>query len=517
MHLLVHLERAARRFPERIAFIAGPTRLRYREALDQVERMAKGLLRFGVTPGASVAVYSENSIEAFLAVLAVLRAGGRWVPLNLRNTVAENARLLETADARVLIYSESCASAAHEIARLEPLDLRSVCLAQGVAEVSLPTLEHAASDLALPPLDGRPELELVVFPTGGTTGPSKAAVWTNRVMLTLAITSAASLPHADPVVHLCAAPMTHAAGVMVLAMMQRAPTTVILEKPDPGAILAAIATHRVTHFYVPPTVLYRILAHPTLEDADTDSLRCLMISAAPVAPEKLREAIARLGPVVGQAYGQAECPMLITFLSPHELIDDSGELRDDLLASCGSPTPLTEVAVVSEDGAVLPPGQLGEIVVRGDLVMAGYYRNVEATAEATLSGWHRTGDVGRMDEAGYVYIIDRKRDMIITGGFNVYSADVERAILAHEAVQDCAVVGVPDPTWGEAIKAVVELKPGCEATADEIIAVCKRALGGVKTPKTVEFWPELPRSAVGKILRRSVRERYWAGQARAVS
>jgi acyl-CoA synthetase (AMP-forming)/AMP-acid ligase II len=516
VHLLEHFDRAARRHPMRAAFSMGTESVTYEAAHARMERLARALTTVGVGPGVSVGVLSENGIDAFLTVLAVLRAGGRWAPLNLRNTPAENGSFLRTGDARVLICSPDTVE--HGLEAAAGCDgLRVLALGRHPAVESLGDVADAADGALLPPLDHAPGVELVVFPTGGTTGPSKAAVWTNRVLMTLVATTASVMPHADPMVHLCAAPMTHAAGVLVLAMLSRAPTTVILDKADPGAILKAIAAHRVTHFYLPPTVLYRLLSHPDLASTDTRSLRCLMISAAPVAPEKLRQAIQCFGPVIAQAYGQAECPLMITFLAPDDLVDSSGTVREERLGSCGTPTLLTQVAVVADDGSPLPPGSLGEIVVRGDLVMAGYYRNAVATAEVSVDGWHRTGDIGRQDAAGFVYIVDRKRDLIITGGFNVYSADVERAILAHDAVQDCAVVGVPDATWGEAIKAVVELKPGRVATADEIVAICRSRLGGIKTPKSVEFWPELPRSAVGKILRRAVRERYWHDQGRRVS
>jgi acyl-CoA synthetase (AMP-forming)/AMP-acid ligase II len=208
--------------------------------------------------------------------------------------------------------------------------------------------------------------------------------------------------------------------------------------------------------------------------------------------------------------------MLCTYLSPqdHMVIGDSR--REGRLASCGRPTLSTRVGIMDDNGKLLAPGQVGEIVVRGSLVMAGYYKNPEATKEASTFGWHHTGDIGKIDDEGFVFIVDRKRDMIITGGFNVYPSEVEQVIWAHPAVQDCAVVGIPDEKWGEAVTAVIELKSGATLSADEVIAFCKERLGSVKAPKRVEFWPSLPRTPVGKVRKKDVRDRFWEGQLRRI-
>jgi acyl-CoA synthetase (AMP-forming)/AMP-acid ligase II len=228
----------------------------------------------------------------------------------------------------------------------------------------------------------------------------------------------------------------------------------------------------------------------------------------------LKAAIEVFGPVMMQTYAQTEAPMFCTALMPEEHVVETG--REKLLASCGRPMLLTQVAIMSEDGALLPPGEPGEIVLRGDLVMLGYYKDPEKTAEVSKFGWHHTGDIGVRDENGYFYVVDRKKDMIITGGFNVYPAEIEQAIWAHPAVQECAVVGVPDEKWGEAVKAVIELKPGSALAEEELIAFCKERLGSVKTPKSVDIWPSLPRTAVGKINKKEVRATFWAGHDRAI-
>ncbi len=207
--------------------------------------------------------------------------------------------------------------------------------------------------------------------------------------------------------------------------------------------------------------------------------------------------------------------MVCTYLSPQDHVEALAQYPQRLL-SCGRATPLTRVAIMDDDGRLLPQGERGEIVVQGSLVMVGYHEQPAATAEASAHGWHHTGDIGQIDDQGYVYIVDRKRDMIISGGFNIYPSEIEQVLWAHPSVLDGAVIGVPDDKWGEAVKAVVQLKPGADVEAEALLAYLRERLGGTKAPKTVEIWPDLPRSAVGKVLKKTIRERYWAGRARRI-
>jgi acyl-CoA synthetase (AMP-forming)/AMP-acid ligase II len=226
---------------------------------------------------------------------------------------------------------------------------------------------------------------------------------------------------------------------------------------------------------------------------------------------RLEQAIGAFGPVLGQLFGQTEAPMFISALPPRDHLHADGTLATERFTSAGRPTPLTTVAIMDEAGRLLPPGERGEIVARGPLVMAGYYKNPAATADASRHGWHHTGDVGYLDSGGYLYIVDRLKDMIITGGFNVYSTEVEQAVLAHPAVLDCAVVGLPDDKWGERVTAIIQPLDGHDVTAEEIRAWVKDRLGSVKAPKQVEIWADLPRSRVGKILKADVKSRLLDG------
>jgi fatty-acyl-CoA synthase len=248
-----------------------------------------------------------------------------------------------------------------------------------------------------------------------------------------------------------------------------------------------------------------VLGHPALDTTDLTSLQCFWYGAAPMSAARLEEALTRIGPVMAQLFGQTEAPMMVSTLSPADHFRPDGSVAVERLSSAGRPAPLVTVAIMDGDGALLPTGARGEIVVRSSLVTPGYYKNPDATREASAHGWHHTGDIGFLDDDGYLFIVDRAKDMIITGGFNVYSAEVEQALMKHPAVQDCAVVGLPDEKWGERVEAVVMLLPGREVSPEALVAFTKEHIGSVKAPKRVHVWADLPRSKVGKVLKTDVR------------
>jgi fatty-acyl-CoA synthase len=248
-----------------------------------------------------------------------------------------------------------------------------------------------------------------------------------------------------------------------------------------------------------------LLGHEDLGRTDLTSLQCLWYGAAPMSAARLEEAIDRIGPVMGQIFGQTEAPMMISMMPPAEHFRADGSIARERLSSAGRPAPLVTVAIMDDAGRLLPAGNRGEIVVRSSLVMAGYYKNPAATQEASKYGWHHTGDIGYLDDDNFLYIVDRAKDMIITGGFNVYSAEVEQALMEHPAVRDCAVVGLPDEKWGERVTAVLQLQPGRDAAPGELKEFVKGRLGSVKTPKQIEIWPDLPRSKLGKVLKTEIK------------
>ena len=360
--------------------------------------------------------------------------------------------------------------------------------------------------------------DVVSIPTtSGTTGLPKGVMLTNENWEAMTAAYQIVMRHEAPPVHIVAAPLTHAAGYLSSTMLSVGGTNVILPRPDAGLILEAIDRHKGTALFLPPTVIYTMLAHPRLKEYDYSSLRFFLYGGAPMSVQKLREAMEVFGPVMAQTYGQTEAPMTATLLTPRDHVEALG--NPDLnkrLWSAGREGPLVRTEIMDDDGNLLAVGERGEVVCRGTVVMKGYYNNPQATAEVSTNGWHRTGDIGLKDAEGFVYIVDRKKDMIISGGFNVYPTEVEQVLWTHPAIQDCAVIGAPDDKWGEAVTAVVELKPGAKVDAEELVALCKERVGSVKAPKRVEFWDALPRSAVGKVLKREIRRKFWEGRDRAI-
>ena len=520
MRVIDFFDKAVLAAPNRPAFVAGDLRFGYREMQEFSARIARGMRARGLSEAGRVAVYSPNDVHAFACVLAAFRANATWVPINARNALDANIDFMNLTECEWLFYHSSFAGNVAAVRQQVPSLRHLVCIDARDGDVaSLADFVATAPDDDIPDIPYDSNRMTTILGTGGTTGRSKGIMWDNLTWSTLIAESTITLPPSgNPPVHLCVAPMTHAAGILTFMLTPQSPTNVILDSTDPLSIMQAIEHHRVTHLFLPPTVLYAMLAHPRVREFDYRSLTHFLIAASPVAPDKLAEAVEVFGPCMCQCYGQVEAPMLITYLSPQEL---AAAARDPALAhrlkSCGKSCTLTRMAIMDEDGTLLPRGERGEVVVRGDLVAPCYYRNPEGTAEAHAGGWHHTGDVAWWDEEGYVYIVDRKKDMIITGGFNVFSAEVEAAINGHSAVENCAVIGVPDPKWGERVTAIVLLRPGREVGEDELMEFAKARLGSVKAPKTIEFWPELPRSPVGKVLKTEIRKKFWANTERAVN
>ncbi len=520
MRVIDYFDKAVLKTPDRLAFVAGTRQYTYREMQAYSTRIACGIEARGLSKAGRVAVYSPNDVEAFACVLASFRANATWVPINARNALETNIDFMNLTECEWLFYHSEFASHVTEIRAKVPTLKQLVCIDRADGEIaSLAAFVAATTQTTIADIPYDTHRMTTILGTGGTTGRSKGIMWDNLTWSTLIAETGITIPAGKtPPVHLCVAPMTHAAGILTFMLTPQGPTNVILDKTDPLEIMSAIQRHRVTHLFLPPTVLYAMLAHPRAREFDYSSLTHFLIAASPVAADKLAEAVDVFGPCMCQCYGQVEAPMLITYLPPEEL---AAAARDPALRhrlkSCGKPCALTVMGIMDEEGNLVPQGERGEVVARGDLVAPCYYNNPQGTAEAHYGGWHHTGDVAYCDEQGYVYIVDRKKDMIITGGFNVFSAEVEAAINGHPAVENCAVIGVPDPKWGEMVVAIVLLRPDKQVTDAVLMDFTKQRLGSVKAPKRIEFWPDLPRSPVGKILKTEIRKKFWVNTERAVN
>ena len=518
MAVIDFLDRGCSVNPDGDYLIFDTRRITYREAQGFTYRVANGLLALGCRKEAKAAVWAANDPVGWLCTLSIWRAGLAWLPVNPRNSTDDNGYVLDAFDCEVLFFQSAMAE---QVAALRPrlAKVRHFICIDGEAPGALSLTAWAQGQPETPPAVACAMDDVcAVMATGGTTGQPKGVMITHRSLQTMVANwlSVLVYPADRAPVNLAAAPLTHTAGVVTLMTTLRGGKVVILPRPVPAMLLDAIEQHGVTELFLPPTVIYVLLDLPGIRERDFSSLRYLIYGAAPMSPEKLRRALRTFGPVMIQGFGQTEASASISCLQPQEHFVDGEIAPDARLSSCGRPFPFTRVTIRDDAGRELASGEVGEICVAGDNVMKGYYRAPEKTAEAIVAGWLRTGDVGYLDREGFPHITDRKKDMIISGGFNVYSAEVEGVINSLPAVQDCAVVGVPDEKWGEAVKAVVEVNPGMHVAEAEIIELCKARLGSVKAPKSVDFIEKLPRSAAGKVQKREVRQKYWKDKARQV-
>lgn len=519
MMLVDYIDRGARTAPHAPCMVspAGEVLMTHQQFNAVTHRVAAALVADGLQLGDRVAIYSPNDAHAFACVVGVLRAGGIWTAVNAANQVPELIDFLNVTECSRLIYHGG-------------LTARAAILIDEV-----PTITHAVS--IGPGRDVDPELSAFMAPqgatadeipfdteqvvmmgaTGGTTGRSKAVPISNRQFHLMCTAFNVHLAEPEPPRYICATPMTHAAGCSAFPVLAEGGCIIIHEGVVPKDIFASIEQNRATRIFLPPTALYSLLAQPDVRDHDFSSLQQFLVSASPIAPERLAEAVDVFGPVMAQAFGQAEAPFICAILDRSQIaeaVSDTAKRRR--LGSCGQPSVVARIEIMADDGTILGPDQRGEIVVRSDLVFSGYWNNPEATATTVRpGGWHGTGDVGVRDEDGFIYVVDRMKDMIITGGFNVYPAEVEAVIHTFAGVNDCAVIGIPDDKWGEAVTAVIEPKPDASIDEASIIAECKARLGSVKAPKSIVIG-DLPRSPVGKILKRELREGFWVDSARRV-
>ena len=519
MAFVNYLDHGARRAPDATCLQMAGAQLTYREVQQLSYRIGNTLASLGLGRGDHASILATNDMLAFICVFGFSRAGVTWVPANPKLSRDDIQYQFDFFDCKVVIYQQAFAEVIEALRPTLPNVQHFICLdAERPTAPSLATWIGQASEAPLEVLVEPDDLAMLM-PTGGTTGRSKGVALTNRNIHTFVGTClyCFSYTHEECPVVLAAAPLTHASGLLALHALARGGRVVIIAKADPVEMLDMIETQRITEFFLPPTVIYRMLDVPGVAARDMSSVRYFVYAAAPISVDKLKLALKVFGPCMTQVFGQAEAPAVCTFLSPRDHFEPDGSIgSDERLGSCGYPTPLVEIKILDDDNREVVAGQRGEICVKSDLVMKGYYKRPEITATTIIDDWLHTGDIGFKDSAGRIHISDRKKDMIISGGFNIYPQEIEQVVWSHPSVQDCAVVGVPDGDWGEAVKVVVELNAGMQVTATELIALCKQELGSLRTPKSIDFIETLPRSPNGKVLKREIRDRYWVGHARKI-
>lgn len=508
--------RAARRYADRIAVIEGERRLTYRQLDARTNALARALHALGVKRQDRVAVLQANTHQFMEALAGIAGVGAVFVPMLGILTEDDHAYMIEDAEAQVLIApAGTLGGRARALKRRLPALRHVIVVDAGEADHDYEDLLQAHAGEAPTVRGDEGDMAQILY-TSGTTGKPKGVVHTYAGTQAAMIAWVATARREPGDVGLLYTPMSHFAARLMDSGWVTGSTAVLLPAPDPHHTFTAIAAHGVTHLLAIPTLLQAFLDDPEIGQHDLSSLRFICYAAAPASLNLVRQATARFGAILHTGWGGTEAYVLNTLMGPaeHQAAADGHEER---LLSCGRENSLGgRVRILDEQGEDVAVGEVGELCVRAPWMMAGYWKRPELTAETMVDGWLHFGDLARLDEDGYAYLVDRKGDMIITGGMNVYPREVEEALYLHPGIVEAAVVGIPDAKWGEAVKAVVALRPGHALDEAEILAFVKPRLAPYQVPKSVEILAELPKTPVGKISRREVKAPYWAGRKRMI-
>jgi fatty-acyl-CoA synthase len=522
----VRLKRyAAQVFGSKDGVVCGQQRFTYRQFNERCDRLSNALLKLGIQKGDRLAYLSFNCHRLLEAYFGVPQLGAILLPMNIRLSPEELAYILNDAEPRILFFDpefipllEALRPQVKEVEYYVPLrDTKPAWACPKFYDELLAEAEPIEIDYR--DIDENSVAEL--FYTSGTTAHPKGVMLSHRNLYLHAFYTAVGLRGDDRDVHLYTVPLFHvnswgAPHIVTLIGGRH----VMIKKFDPVMVMELIQRERVTQLQVVATMIIGMLNHPDFSKYDLSSVKEIMMGGAPTSTALVREIERRMpGCRAVGGYGLTETsPVLTIAHRKAHRAGDAEELHLRRQATAGYPIAGSEIRVVTPEGCdVKPDGlEVGEVVVRGDVVMEGYWRQPEATRDVIREGWFHTGDLATVDEEGYILIVDRGKDMILSGGENTASAEIERVIYGDPAVMECAVIAVPDDTWGEAPKAIVALKPGQQVTEAEIIALCRQHLAGFKVPKSVEFVENLPKGGTGKILKRVLREKYWSGRARRV-
>ncbi len=509
---------AIRRGGDRVAFISGDEQWTYRQLGAKLSQVIQVLAARGLQRGDAVATLSANRPEAFMMTAAAYLMGLRMTWLNPTSSEDDHAYILDDSGVSTLFvdprtFSERARRLAQRVPGLQRL--LSFGPNDAIGEDPGDDLLAAAAKFSPAPLvpQAEPDDVCVLIYTGGTTGRPKGVAHTHRVHVTMILTEMADWDWPTEIRFLALTPITHASGAMIMPVLLKSGTYVMTQGFTAEKFVHLVERHRISATFLVPTMIYVLLDSPARQGADLSSLKLVIYGASPMSPARLIEGMREFGPVFMQLYAQSEAPNTVAVLHQHE---HDPVNHPERLASCGTPCVGVQLRLLDDDGNEVAEGEVGEICVRGPLVMQGYWNKPEETALAFRHGWLYTGDMARRDADGYLYIVDRSKDMIISGGFNVYPREIEDVLSLHPAVSSAAVVGVPDAKWGEAVRALVVLRAGASVAVEELMALVRDKKGAVYTPKAIDFVETLPVTGLGKLDKKAIRAHFWQGQGRSV-
>ncbi len=500
--------------PDKSAVVYEDTRLTYRQLDERVNRLANALRSSGVGKTDRLAVLSENTHKYLEIYFAASKLGISVTPLNFRLADKEIAHIVNDSESTALFIGDGYEDRA--VALRSSLPGIKLWITMDKRAEAMLCYEDliAGSEADEPGLDPEEDEMAILMYTGGTTGLPKGVMMSHRGLMTAVLGAAVTCGFRRDDTTCFVLPLFHVSFWPAFAVLLVQGTVAVNRKPDLNGMLKLIQDEKCTHINAVPTLYGWMLQMGNVDAYDLSSLRLITYAGSPFPPEVLKQCIRKFGPIFEQAYAMTEC-IGGTFLRKEDHVLE-GE-RSRLLSSAGKAIVNVDVCVKDTEDNPLPAGEIGEIAIRGKCMMMGYWKNPELTARTIRGGWYHTGDMGYIDEEGYLFLVDRKADMIVTGGENVYPKEVEDVLYQHPAVAMAAVVSAPDAKWGERVQAAVVLKPEQRTTEAELIAHCKERLAGYKCPKAVELWDQLPTTPVGKILRKDVKKKYWEGRERSIA
>jgi acyl-CoA synthetase (AMP-forming)/AMP-acid ligase II len=493
----------------------------YNEMGEKANRIANAFQKMGLKKGDKVAFLMANCPEYVFCEIAVAKTGCIRVPLAVLLSSKDHIYMMNQAECTALVYHESLAQRVKDmIPHLEKVK-HFICASEDPSALMEGHLHLQKLIQDHPPEVERVEIDpedlVGIYYTGGTTGKPKGVMLSHRAWVYTILIEMLDLGFGWNEVFLYPTPLTHAGGCLMLPVLLRKGRCVIIDHFDPTLLLETIQKEKVTMTFLVPTMIYVLLDYPDLKKYDTSSLRNVIYGASAIAPDRLKQALNTFGPIFTQLFGQTEAPMMFSALAREEHVVEDPEREREVLSSAGHPTFHAEIKLLDDDGSEVKRGESGEVVVRCANIMTGYFKNPEATAETIKDGWLHTGDIAKQDEEGFLYIVDRKKDMIVSGGFNIFPREIEDVLFEHPSVKGAAVIGIPHEKWGEEVKAVVVLHEGKSVEEGELIKFVKERKGSLMAPKTVEFWDGIPLTNLGKVDKKAMRAKFWEGKDRMVS
>jgi acyl-CoA synthetase (AMP-forming)/AMP-acid ligase II len=514
------LDRIFRRYRNQTAFTVEGRQYKHGQIEASVNKLANGFLSLGLQKGERIVIMTGNCIEYIYTDFAAAKIGLVKAPLDIMVSVRDIDYRIRDSEASTIVLDEFFYNRAGSLLKEYDFVKHVICitedekiLSQGVAGFYRLLDSSPSSN---PNIDVVPDDLIAIMYTGGTTGLAKGVMHTHKSYLSIVYSQLVENDVREDEVVLLSAPLPHATGFNLVPALLKGGRIVVTNGFNPEEFFRLVQEERITWTFMVPTMIYTILDHPKRKDYDLSSLKTILYGAAPISPRRLQEAVREMGPIFMQGYAQMEIATQGTVLSKKEHVDALRCGQSDRLKSCGRPVTVCQMKIADENNREVEAGTVGEVIARGPHMMKGYWRKEEETRRTIVDGWVHTGDLGFMDSEEYVYLVDRKNDVIITGGMSVFSVEIENVLSQHPAVSEVMVIGVPDEKWGEVVLAVVVKAPGKEVTESELLAYCRDKLAAYQRPKRVEFYEALPKTIYGKADKKTVKKKYWEGRDRMI-